>query len=417
MIIQCSVENFLSIKDTVTINTSTLGLKEKDANIIDFNQKNYVLSIGLFGPNASGKTNFIKALGFVREFLLNSNNLQIGTKIRVTPFKFDENTRNKPSKFDVIFVVNNIKYQYGFSCTTDEVVEEYLYYYPKGMPKKIFIRTKENYKFDPEDKKILDDIKLKNTVNKLFLATATNWNYKKTEPAYRFLTENMNFVIDYIDFQRKTFDLIEKGDKKFKSFLINFLKNADFNISDVDVKSKELSTEEIFKMGILSSSAVSNNLSTVSGIIYNTNVYHDVSNKKYSIEYETESLGTINAFSLSSILYYTFLNGGVLLIDEIDKSMHPLLVKYIIEMFHNEEINISKSQLIFTTHDTNFLDLELFRREQIWFVEKDYNTASTKLIPLTDYSPRKNDNAEKNYLLGRYGAIPYINESGDIWEE
>ena len=130
--------------------------------------------------------------------------------------------------------------------------------------------------------------------------------------------------------------------------------------------------------------------------------------RTYRLNIKEESLGTIEMFELSTILYYVLKNGSTFFIDEIDRSLHPLLVRYIIGLFFNDKVNTAGAQLIANTHDTNLLDLDLFRRDEIWFTERDYFSGSTTMFPLTDFSPRKDENVEKAYLLGRFGAIPFI---------
>ena len=146
--------------------------------------------------------------------------------------------------------------------------------------------------------------------------------------------------------------------------------------------------------------------------VYDFITFHDVKNgnnqNKYSLNLAEESFGTVQMFKYSPLLYYVFKEGKVLFIDEIDKSLHPLMVEYLVKMFYDKNINTGNAQLIANTHDTNLLNLDIFRRDDIWFTERDYESGKTEMYSLADFSPRKSENIEKAYLLGRFGAIPFI---------
>ena len=139
--------------------------------------------------------------------------------------------------------------------------------------------------------------------------------------------------------------------------------------------------------------------------------------KSISFDFEEESLGTKNLFILNPILLSVLKEGKILIVDELDRSLHPFLVKYIVKLFNSEEYNKNGAQLIFNTHDTNLLSLNLFRRDQIWFTEKDYKKGATDLYPLDDFPVRKTENIQKGYLNGRYGAVPFVAMGDNLWPE
>ena len=143
-------------------------------------------------------------------------------------------------------------------------------------------------------------------------------------------------------------------------------------------------------------------------VMYITSTKHIVNGKEYFLDIEEESLGTKAIFSFIPVIKDVLDNGKIILIDEFDKSLHPFIVKYLVEIFNDKEINKNNSQLIFNTHDTNLLDLNLFRRDQIWFTEKNPETGESDLYPLDDFKVRKDENIEKGYLLGRYGGVPFL---------
>jgi AAA15 family ATPase/GTPase len=268
------------------------------------------------------------------------------------------------------------------------------------------------------DKKVLKDIETKNTDNKLFLATATAWNYEKTKDAYMWFSDNVDTYNNYITLNDMVFNRFENDtDNKLKEFTIKLLKKADIIIKDYDFEVKNSTSNNVSAM-------INNEQIPNSNIIQKKikiSTVHEIENEKgnleqYKLDIGLESSGTQNLFFFSPILKEAFEKGKTILIDEIDKSLHPLLVEYIIKLFHNKAVNINNAQLIFNTHDINLLNIDLFRRDQIWFVEKNFKSGATDLYPLDDFSVRKTDNIQKGYLNGRYGAIPFI--TGDNpWEE
>ena len=214
------------------------------------------------------------------------------------------------------------------------------------------------------------------------------------------------------------FDKFE-NDKEgsLKKFTINLLKQADILIKDYNFEVKDMNLGNIIAF---------NNIKIPNENIVQKEVristFHEIENENgdkenYELELQEESLGTQNLFFLSPILKEAFEKGKVIIVDEIDKSLHPLLVEFIIKLFHNREINKNNAQLIFNTHDTNLLSLDNFRRDQIWFTEKDPKKGITELYPLDDFSVRKTENVQKGYLNGRYGAIPFLATGNRLWED
>ena len=213
---------------------------------------------------------------------------------------------------------------------------------------------------------------------------------------------------------------------EYKRFCLKLLGIADFSISDFDIKieTAEIDTmpEEIrtifnaIKGLHVPSDRAGNSLKKM-----RLRTFHRISDQEGHVHHDAlsfamESLGTRVLFKFAPILFDVLRNGKVLIIDEIDRSLHPLLVKYIVSLFVSET-NRSNAQLICNTHDTNLLDLDLLRRDEIWFVERDPDSGVSEIYPLTDFSPRQNENIEKGYLLGRYGAIPFIRNGGNLWDD
>ena len=408
MLIEFSVENFLSFKERVTFTMEASSDKKMTENYVTINNEKILKSTAIYGSNASGKSNLFKILAMVSNMITQSNFIDPNSILPIIPFKLDRNTINEPSSFEIKFIIDNIKYLYGFKADNKTIYDEHLYHYPKGKQAKIFIReNKDNYTFNIEDNKLLNDIKGRNTSNKFFLSTATTWNFEKTKPAYDFLTQKLGviFKFDQIDnYAYKMYSSDEDGE--LEKLALKFLKKADFNITGYKVNEEKI-TEETIKMFPESFKS----FLPVGSPLFKINTKHNIGNDEFEFDISEESDGTKIIFSLIPVLRDVFSNKKVLIIDEIDNSLHPLLVQYIVEIFNDEDINKNGAQLIFNTHDTNILDLELLRRDQIWFMEKNSVDGSSNFYPLDDFSVRNTENVEKGYLLGRYGAIPFINKN------
>lgn len=418
MLIDFSFKNFMSFGDECRFDMVATSDKQHSESLIDNKYSRVRL---IYGANASGKTSFIRAIAFVRWFILHSNQLLENMPIPVIPFKFRQDAQNVPSEFALTFVMQEKKYLYEFSCTQEKVIHEKLDVYNSAKPTNIFERIDtDKYEFR-RDVRTLRDIASKTTRNKLFLATSANWNYALTKPVVEFL---LNMMLPYsLNDPWQTHIAKIKADGQFedyKKFCLKFFNNADISIEDFVIEEKKF--KEMPKDPMLNSmvSLIAQGKADLierieNSPVYNINIQHAVTDddaeEKYTLNLQEESLGTIQMFELSPILYHVFQNGITFFVDEIDRSLHPILVRYIVSLFLDPEINVHNAQLIANTHDTNLLDLELLRRDEIWFTERDFKSGKTTMYPLTDFSPRKNENIEKAYILGRFGAIPFIKEN------
>ena len=411
MILEFSITNFLSFKDKVTFSMLANATNGLDDNYIIFNGRRVLKTSAIYGANASGKTNIFKILTIVVSMLRSSNIININEKLPITPFKFDKNTIDKPSEFEIKFIVDNVRYVYGFVADSNEIHEEYLYFCPNGRETKIFDRTNTNdYSFPQKDEKILNDIASKNAPNKFLIATATNWNYEKTKIPYKFLSVDIN-TFNYLSGLRDlALKEYLKNDKELKDFALDFLKKADFNIEDYKVLETDVPNNvldaipDFVKVGMKEKPKV-----------FTALFKHKDSDVELS--YEEESMGTQIIFCFIPFIMDALNNKRVVVVDELDKSLHPYLVEMIVQMFNDPDINKNGAQLIFNTHDTNLLKLNILRRDQIWFTEKDDKNGISDLYPLSDFSVRKTENVAKGYMLGRYGAVPFIKNDFNLWEE
>lgn len=399
MLIQFSVENYLSLKEKVVLSMLASNDTEHIEHLITSKKKeSYLKAAVIYGANASGKSNVLNAFWFMVNYVLTSHEKQLHKPIDRIPFKFDKATLEKPSSFEVIFTIDDIRYVYGFSATDKEVVEEYLYYYPNGRQAIIFERKNTNeYRFtvDVDEQMTLRD---RTSANKLYLSVASNWNYKKVVPVFgwfascKILTKNS--VADAYGV-----DAEQLRDDEYRSVIEAMLRVADFGIQSLQIREVEnvkrlAKTEEEY---------------------INIDAIHlvqdeDGNTHPFALNMTEESDGTNSYFKLVGIVKNVLDKGGLLVADEMDAHLHPLLMKHLVMLFNSETYNPNGAQLIFTSHNTNLLDLDVFRRDQIWFTEKDGKCVATDLFSLYDFSVRKDAKVEKGYLIGRYGAIPFIKE-------
>lgn len=414
MLIEFSVTNFLSFKDKNTFTMLASSDKSLNDNYVSIGNDDILKMTAIYGANASGKTNLFKVLATVSNIIKNSNYVDPNYSLPIVPFKLDEQTAKQPSEFEIKFIVNETRYLYGFKADCKKIYEEYLTYYPNGRPVKIFSREKvSKYDFNRNDEKLLNDIKGKNSDNKFFIATATSWNYEKTKDAYNFITEKIGVVLSNDQLHDYSYNqYYSDKDNNLEKFALNFLRKADINIEGYRVIEGKLK-EDIFN----SLPDFAKTIFPVGTPMYKVNTKHIINNKEFELDITEESLGTQVVFTFIPVLKDVIENKKVLIVDEFDKSLHPFIVKYIVEIFNDPTINTNGAQLIFNTHDTNLLNLDILRRDQIWFAEKNYKDESTSIYPLDDFSVRKTENIEKGYLLGRYGAIPFITNDFNPYEE
>jgi len=421
MLLQFSVENFKSFRDKAVLSLEGSTDKELPNNyVLDGNAK-YLKALSIFGANAAGKSNIFLALTAAILTIRQSNNRQINEPLFfMDPFRFDEETIAMPSSFEFVFVTRRMKYVYGFSATKTAVLKEYLYVYLSSKATTVFERDGDEYRFtSPARKREMLPLTERNTPNKLFLATATQWNCEDTKDPFLWFAEEINtYATNFEQLLHQTAPMFEKGDEALRRFTTNILHEADINIDDYSFESKE-QTGEQFLQGLPAElkSIVSTVPATGKELKIETvhTVEKDGKKKQFKLSLLEESQGTRNLFTFSPILKNAFETGETLCIDEFDTSIHPMLIEYLIRLFNDPNINRGNAQLIFSTHEVSIMSLKTLRRDQIYFVEKDRATGASELYSLDEFSPRKQEDVRKAYLLGRYGSIPAISEEADLW--
>lgn len=425
MLIQFSVTNFLSFRDETVLSLSTNKDNSHSENLLSFKNERILPSVAIYGANAAGKSNLHKALTAAIIMIRNSNNLQVDQPLMVTPFLLDSKSRFDKTKFDFIYTYNDVKYEYGFVLDSNYVWEEYLYEYKSSKPSLIFERSEINkYKFTTKTKSQLSQIVDKNTSNKLFLATATSWNSDLTRDAYMWFatmidtydSQNLEDLM-YTEFDRHQ----NNNDSSLNTFMLHLLQKADINISNFNYESIKREVNQLpFELppelqGLMNPIPSAKKVLEQRRIVTSHQVVENGEKKEYPLNYFDESNGTKRLFTYGPVLKNALENGRTIIIDEIDNALHPAMTKSLIEMFQNPNINKNNAQLIFNTHEISLLDLNLFRRDQIYFVEKNNKTGVSDLYSLDEFSPRKSENIQKGYLQGRYGAMPFVNLEDIEW--
>jgi len=407
MLIEFRVRNFRSIKDEAVLSMVSSSDRSFPDHLIDhpsLGNDHLLKTAGIYGANASGKSNVLYAIMIMSNIVRRSHEFQSDTILPYEPFKLDEKKMNEPTEFKIVFIVDDIKHVYGFSCNNRRILEEYLHHYPNGRKKIIFERMNTSeYRFpyprDQEQAFIRD----RTPENVLFLSRATQLNYSKTKDAYNWFN-TLEFIYGHHDINliRRTNQLISSKDRK--QDILEALRAADLGIDDITLEEdRDWSDQEKMK-------------NTLDRILTHGSVHRAAANIRIirggiSFDlYDEESSGTRRMYALIGPIIDSLRNDRILILDELDTKLHHVLVRFILDLFHDE--NNRASQMVFTTHDTNLLDRSLFRRDQIWFTEKDPKTRGTDLYSLLEFSPRNDVNIRKGYLAGRYGALPFIKYQG-----
>ena len=387
----------------------------------------------VYGANAGGKSKFIEALIFMRQFILSSSkDSQKGEPIGVEPFRLNAETIKLGSEFEIIFTLNSERYRYGFEVNSEKIIAEWLFHKPKTKEIELFYRDYQDITTKiPKANLLIKEGLIRD--NALFLSVLAQFNDKTAES-----------ILDWFKAITAISGLQEEGylhdtmqmtkDKIQKERILTFLKNADIGIDDfklkkhiyedVDDRSEKLDDE--FKNVLKGVNSYVNRLLKEKGVeerfsdVITFHKQFDETGKFQStIEFslkEDESSGTRKFFALIGLILKTIDNGSVLFVDELDAKLHPNLVCKIVSFFNSKKLNSKNAQLIFNTHDTNLLSSGLFRRDQIWFTQKD-KYGATKLYSLADFKTdevRKNEAFEDNYIRGKYGAVPFLGDFEDI---
>ena len=422
MLIEFKVTNFRSINGTQTLSmVAGSGTELKGVNTFASglpSLPDITRSAVIYGPNAAGKSNLLRAMQFMQNFVLTSQSMQEGQSINVTSFLLNSKSRTEPSEFEVIFIQDKVRYQYGFAVNNTRVINEWLLAYPEGRPQRWFERV-----YDPKKggddwhfgsrfsgpRSMIDVWQKATRQNGLFLSTAIQLNSEQLKPVFGWFQQKLAVILPSGDINLQ-FSIEQCASEEGKKRVMEFMSSADISITGIELKKIPFSSD-ILPPG-LPQEIKEMFLRDMHGKeITKVSFLHKAGDSGDVIPFDIseESGGTQKLFAFAGPLLDVLAKGRILFVDEMDTSLHPLMVRFLISLIHNPEINKNNAQLVFTTHDTSVLDTDIFRRDQVWFVEKDSESA-TKLYPLTEFSPRKGEALERGYLNGRYGALPFIGE-------
>jgi AAA15 family ATPase/GTPase len=370
----------------------------------------------IFGPNGAGKTSLVRALSFFRRFVISSaKDHTEGDEIDVRPFKGDPEYSDDISEFEIIFIFRGVMYQYGFTADRKIVHEEWLF--ARSNEANSRIRTVFRRAFDKEISEYVwdlnDDIlkgerevwRKSTRENALFFSTAVQLNSSYLAMPFQWFDDYLRLVSSPERLNVRT-TVRWARDEKRKADVIRLLRSFDLPIVDFDAEEREIKVsgnlEKIFSSEFLESLKDSPDSRE-----YNVQTYHSSRGRTIKFSLKDESDGTRVLFSLAGPLLETTGEGYTLIVDELHNSLHPLALRYLVELFHDPEVNRAGAQLIFTSHDTAVMAKGFMHRDQIWLVERS-EEGGTELIPLSDFPVREAQSFQRAYLGGKYGALPRI---------
>lgn len=433
MLLRFGVENHGSIATYQELQLTATALKDAEEGLLTVGPSDtegkvlrVVPVVGVYGANASGKSTLLHAFGFFCDGIVASHVGQASSEgTPFFPFRLDEDSKKKPSRYDVDIVLDNIRYHYGYILDGKKIVSEWLYSFDLMAARQVrsilFVReTAEDMVVEFQFGKSLrgENRQISKLVrpNSLFLSVAAQNAHPQLTPIFNFFYKQIAQRLDSEIEAAKIPSQLETyfaSDESRKATAVQFLKAADVGISGIDfskipVGEKEALLMQDFEQLLRKHLPAEENLSLVAKEKSKVSLLHmGAEGKAYPISLGHESAGTLALLQLLGPAFARLANGGVLMVDELNSALHPLVSRELIRLFSSPTTNPGRAQLIFTTHDTNLLSGGLLRRDQVWFVEKDPRGAS-HIYALSDIKVRANDNLERGYLMGRFGAVPFV---------
>lgn len=404
MLLQFSCSNFKSIKEKIIFSAVASKDEQFEDCLINIDKIRVLRTALIYGANGSGKSNFLNSIGFMKNLVVNSINHQPGQGIFQAPHKLAD--PEQPSEFSIQFERHGIRYAYGFSIVKNLVSDEYLYYFPKGKQVKIFERDGMNvipgdrYKKGKPFELSLSVLK----DNRLFLSCVANYSrLSEVEEAFLFFAEDIVvYNRDINNWTEYSVNLMQENEQ-IKNLFVHMLNEFKTGIKDIQIKIEPVATAEV-------AAAVPPQIKQLLPL----EGFHKVNAKIMYDSFDTdlfteESDGIKKLFELLCPIIDILIKGKILICDELESSLHEILVSKIIELFQSVRTKMP-AQMIFSTHDTSLLNKDLFRRDQIWLTEMSKDDRATDLYSLVELkNVRKTENLEKGYINGKYGAIPMMN--------
>ena len=425
MLVSFSVKNFRSVSEEQTISmVASVGAKRKKE--ISFSTDNsfaphLLRTACLFGSNGSGKSSLVYAFEFFRGFIVSSaKDTQEGEKINVTAFQFDSQYRDMPSEFEVIFVHQGALFQYGFAVDQNRVWSEWLFCKPSEQDTKM--RRLFQREFDSESSTYFWKISKKYVKgekelwkkstrdNALFLSTAVQLKSTTLKSIFDWIHGQLRIIPspDRLSPELTIQQYLKKG---LESKILELMNAVDIKIVSIKCDEQELHLGNIFSTNMMAASSQNDVSKRFQGskLVDMTCFHEDVNGDQVGLDFAEESDGTKVIFSLAGPWLEALENGYTLIVDELDNSLHPHTLKFLVQLFHNPQINSNNAQLIFTSHETSVMVKDFMHQDQVWMFEKEEAKNST-LIPLSDYKVRDTSTFQRSYLDGRYGGVPRIRE-------
>lgn len=416
MLVEFRVTNFRSIREEQCLSFVATADKTLDETHCIATGSSAVpkllRSAVVYGPNASGKSNLIFALITMQTMVLTSTRLlEPQYRDLYTPFRLDDHSANQPTEFEITIMLEGVRYQYGFAFDAECIRDEWMLVYEANKPQRWFeyhYNTDTNQKdWEPFSAYFKGNKKvwMENTPPKaLFLTQASQSNSAQLLPLFNWFARDLIVLAGHLEFNL-TPTLARLAEPHYKEWVLKLMNAADIHVSDIKVEKRKGQHLQLkFEPG--------KPLETLAfdGEVPDVEFCHQIDGgSPVWFDRRFESYGTQRLLGYSAPLLDAIENGKVLVVDEFDTSLHPLLTRYIIQLLHNPNLSKKGAQMWMTTHDTSLLDPNLLRRDQVWFVEKR-DQQTSELYSLTEYSPRKNEALERGYLMGRYGAIPFLTE-------
>lgn len=425
MLIEFKFGNFRSFRDEAVLSMEAMGLGRLKNCLISYNSMKLIPSVAIYGKNGGGKSNVIRAFWLAVQFIKNAQRTQHeNAKIPVKPFLLNDYSKDEPTFFEFTYVLDNVKYIYGFSATKEKIFSEYLYHSPKGQKATVFTRTEQKFTFTEEKakRKLISEAV---APNQLFFSVACTMNDADCMRAMKWFREYVFFSRDYADIPEQLLEY--SNDKNMLAAISGYAKAADLGIEKMefefkdevvkDFESEKNIPEEIrfaltaFMQNLKENSNISEiglQKSEVRATSYHNGINKNGIKTSFTLDLSDESDGTRKLMSIAPAIESVLNNGGIVLVDELEKELHPMLVNYIVAKFQSKTSNPNGAQLIFTTHNTELLNMELMRKDQLYFADKNRKDGASELYSIGDFSTKTADNIRKGYLAGKYGATPDI---------
>lgn len=428
MLVRFQFENYRSFRDESILSMEAKGNAEYKSCLLPYKKKGLLPGAALFGKNGGGKSNVIRAFWLGVQFIRNAQKTQHEkAEVPVRAFALNDYSKQEPTGFEYEYIQDGVKYIYGFSATKKEIKKEYLYAAPKGQKSEIFSREGQVFSFPVNgEKKMKEMIAEAVAPNQLFFSIACVMNYQPCISAMKWFREYVHFSKDYADIPQQLLE--HAGDVNMLKSMVTYAKQADVGIEDMsfEIKNEEISAYDPMPGNLpegmitalkqfaaaLKDSSESAELNLKVGEVKTSSMHRGINKageeELFPLELSDESDGTRRLMSLAPGIEQVLQQGGVLMVDEIDRELHPLLAEFIISQFQSPETNPGRAQIIFTTHDTELLNMEILRKDQVYFVDKNKKSGVSELFNLTELPVRTNDNIRKAYLVGKYGAVPDV---------